>query len=808
VISLKKYLFSNPVFGTLELEIDSPAKQVFQGSVPRVFNWKTEGLQIQEPDNSSDLFFFEWQKIHYSYIVSLSPSVVGPIEIRVNDRIIKKSSEQNGVIFLSGYFSFEDAVGETRIELRDFNNRLIFKLETEVFPQKMDYCSDYKVMMAEISQVIQNLTYDTLKDTYQRSKARTTGHATENEWWNILDGLFEYLVINLGVISRQAKHEIQTSGVIQPVEKIRQTTKHHTNWFKKNQKYSNKIQNGVKVGADYYTHAPSKKKFVTYDTWENRFIAWAIRELIEKLRKYHKLIESKLNFEDSSPYSPVLKRIKKYQSRLQGILHENPFNEVGSFEKRAHFSTSLTRGAGYRDFMHIYLLLSRGLELADNEIFKIELKNISTLYEYWSFLKLVQITKELHDYDIAYQDLIKVRANRVEVKLKNGESSRITFKKKDSNETTTIHYNKEYRRDNKKVFTFDQVPDYTISFKKEGFEKPFWYLFDAKYRFDEKQNQVVKTYDVPQDAIGQLHRYRDAILHSEPSNTTYRSAIKNLGGVILYPYPLSEESFVNNNFFKSLKEVNIGALPFLPSKTKLVTEFLKTLINKPPEAHFEQIIEMDRSEYDQHRNKWKEWVTIDVIKRKDQAERLKFLLEKEIHHIPFVKNTHSKVYSTNHLLLCKAGSKKAFLYEVESREIIDYKHLHELGANWNLSHSQYISFKLKFIEEFNTPAPIAPISFRYSSLEGLNKFLKEDPPDKNYFYLTNPDAARLYEELKLNNVNCQIKWVENLNDPSLIKFVVNDKSILSSDLFPNLHFNFEDKLIHLFEIIRILLNED
>ena len=51
--------------------------------------------------------------------------------------------------------------------------------------------------------------------------------------------------------------------------------------------------------------------------------------------------------------------MKMFQSRLQGLLHESPFNEVGDFEKRAHFSTSLTRGAGYRDFMHIYLLLTQ-----------------------------------------------------------------------------------------------------------------------------------------------------------------------------------------------------------------------------------------------------------------------------------------------------------------------------------------------------------------------------------------------------------------------------------------------------------------
>ncbi len=100
--------------------------------------------------------------------------------------------------------------------------------------------------------------------------------------------------------------------------------------------------------------------------------------------------------------------------------------------------------------------------------------------------------------------------------------------------------------------------------------------------------------NVPQDAIGQLHRYRDAILHTEPTNSTYRAAIKNLGGIILYPYPLSEGEFTSNDYFNSIIQVNIGALPFLPSKSNLVSELLNKMINKtPPEEHFERFIEMD-----------------------------------------------------------------------------------------------------------------------------------------------------------------------------------------------------------------------
>ncbi len=104
-------------------------------------------------------------------------------------------------------------------------NNLIFELVTEVFPQKMDYKSDYKAMMAEISAIIQNLAFDSLKDTFSKSKAKIDGHTTENEWWNILNAFFDELTLNLTVIKKTSKHEIRTNEKILPVERIKHASK-------------------------------------------------------------------------------------------------------------------------------------------------------------------------------------------------------------------------------------------------------------------------------------------------------------------------------------------------------------------------------------------------------------------------------------------------------------------------------------------------------------------------------------------------------------------------------------------------------
>ncbi len=801
MINANTYKFENDGCGSLELEIAETNRSFFQPNGLDKTPFSINGL-LQSKD-IIPFYFFEWQKIQYSYIIEDTDSFTPPFELRINNRAINKSKERGSNHLLTGQFSFDDEVGGTKIELRDFSNKLIFELNTEVFPQKMDYKSDYKAMMADISEIIQNLTFDTLKDTFRRSKARLKGQATENEWWNILDALFDQLIINLGVIKRQPKHEIIKNDKVLPIEKIRNASKKNIDWFRKNSQYSNSYQQGIKVTNEKsFSHALSSKKYVTYNTYENRFIAWAVRNIIEKLRQYKKYVETAAGLND---FSPLINRLKMYQSRLQGILHENPFNEVDKFEKRVHFSTSLTRGSGYRDFMHIYLLLTRGLEIAENDIFKIEQKNISTLYEYWCFLKLVQILKEQNASEIDYQDLIKIRANKIQVELQKGNSSRVTFKKEDTGETTTIYFNKEFKREGKKVYTYNQRPDYSIEFKKKGFEKPFWYLFDAKYRFDESSESNNNFYNVPQDAIGQLHRYRDAILHTEPTNSTYRGAIKNLGGIILYPYPLSEKEFEKNIYRQSIAQVNIGALPFLPSKSGLVSDLLNDLINKRlPEEHYEQFIEMDNSEYTSKRSLWKEWVTIGVAQKENQSERLKFISEKLIYHVPFVKNTNSKLYLTKKILICKSGTNEAVLYDVNDWEILTDRELKYLGTTWNHQKEKYIAFHLSNGKTIQTPDKIAPLKFRYATQEGLNSYLQNPTLNKSCFYLTNPDAARLYQELKKLNIDFKINWGSNDNDPSLLEFVFEHFKVYSSEKYPDLNFVSNGDTISLKSVLELV----
>ena len=116
--------------------------------------------------------------------------------------------------------------------------------------------------------------------------------------------------------------------------------------------------------------------------------------------------------------------------------------------------------------------------------------------------------------------------------LGKGEHSRILFRK-DGVELAELVYNPKHTTwendrtgiKNLVVPTVPQKPDIVLQLSKDDVQKgmKMTYLFDAKYRIDGKVNGVDSP---PDDAINQMHRYRDAIYYKD--NNEGNAALKRL----------------------------------------------------------------------------------------------------------------------------------------------------------------------------------------------------------------------------------------------------------------------------------------
>ena len=104
------------------------------------------------------------------------------------------------------------------------------------------------------------------------------------------------------------------------------------------------------------------------------------------------------------------------------------------------------------------------------------------------------------------------------------------------------------------------------------------YLFDAKYRIASSEKGVDMP---PDDAINQMHRYRDAIYYKENKDAALKREV--VGGYILFPGDGKKAEIEVSKFYKTIEEVNIGAFPLRPKDQEnrdLLVKFIEDLIGK------------------------------------------------------------------------------------------------------------------------------------------------------------------------------------------------------------------------------------
>ena len=114
------------------------------------------------------------------------------------------------------------------------------------------------------------------------------------------------------------------------------------------------------------------------------------------------------------------------------------------------------------------------------------------------------------------------------------------------------------------------------------------YLFDAKYRIGGKEKGV----DVPpDDAINQMHRYRDAIYYKDYDSDQLKKEV--IGGYILFPGNGEPTEVAKSKFYKSINEVNIGAFPLRPKDEQnrmFLEEFIDSLIKRNTSETIAEVI--------------------------------------------------------------------------------------------------------------------------------------------------------------------------------------------------------------------------
>lgn len=472
---------------------------------------------------------------------------------------------------LAGFINYKNEIGRSEIQIiyKVDKETRAFRFGFEVLSTKLDYHEHWRTIVEDIEREYRMLSLDYMRRTFHGFSPDQNGEHPDIVWWSVFEGEQQKFIKACKSIIDRPRHRLHGEEVYLRADKLKQTPHN----------IENRLAEHRKEPAYLYR---VEQHILSNDTQENRFLKFALHQISKRYEDLRQRIEAVKTA--SGTMKSAMLATSETLKRLQ---HHPFFRTIGRFKGISQESMVLQKATGYSQVYRTWNLLRRAYSLNDG-LYRLQTKDIATLYEIWCFIEVSHIVKaqlNLDDEDVEHR-------NRMEMngifswELGKGEHSRILFRK-DGVELAELVYNpKNADKENDNVGmkdlvvpTVPQKPDIVLQLIKNDLQQgmKMTYLFDAKYRIDGKDKGV----DVPpEDAINQMHRYRDAIYYKDYDANALKKEV--IGGYILFPGDGEPNDVAVSKFYKTIKEVNIGAFPLRPKDVenrKLLENFIDELIH-------------------------------------------------------------------------------------------------------------------------------------------------------------------------------------------------------------------------------------
>ena len=623
---------------------------------------------------------------------------------------------------LTGSLNFASDVGYSTLDIKEDDHTLL-SLRLEIFPAKLDYQDDYYRLLREVNDEIYNLAFDFLQRTFQPMQLREEDDKRPDraEFFSILSQVMDKFKKAFHRLKKSPHHRLQKRTRVLPAGRVKNVGRESLQWLRKNPRHYDKDKG-----------RPDKllniEKELNYDTFENRYVRWMIERIRERLNIFQEK-HRQLYGEDDY----VSQRIAEFQREFDYMLEQTFLSRVGKLKRMQSLSLVLQMAPGYREVHKYYLMLKRGLDIK-GELYQMSMKELSRLYEYWCFLKLERILRE--EYELKRQDLVAYEFDGINFRLEKQGKAKVEFENPKTGEIFSLLYNTAQGEN----VTTGQRPDNILSLSKKGkahhgqerSEVDYKFIFDAKYRLEnssqtregsgDKAEQEVTPLGPPADSINTMHRYRDAIIaeHEAEADNWRRPVV---GAFVLFPCPEEEKFRENHQFYESISRVNVGAFPFMPGSTELVSEFLQNVVEESFFSGFERnILPQGKRQYVERQ----EFAQNMLVGSLRGPEQLEFILSNEtptFYHIPCRR---IKLYDHNLNYLAVYQSRRQFGENCGIRhywriEDVEVRERREIPIGNKNSHEPY--YVLKLAEKQKLSEPIKPLGY---GLQGTHIYCNYD----------------------------------------------------------------------------------
>lgn len=326
---------------------------------------------------------------------------------------------------------------------------------------------------------------------------------------------------------------------------------------------------------------------LSVDTPENRFVKMVLEHSSRELSNFVARARRNDNAPDRARLSEAFyAELEGWRRPLDQRLMEPLFREVGNYNGLSRESLVLHHRAGYSKVYRVWQELKLYLDLFGRQA-SISMKSVAKLYEIWCLLEIRRMLRSLGFEDIETR-LPDLRTKGLEKELRDGMGTAFRFVRNDGMRVRLAHEPRYGATTEPKPagiwsWTTPQKPDILLEATFAGKERIRW-IFDAKYRITDGEDD---SNLIPDDAINQMHRYRDALVHfGREAGGAVEQSRPVVGAFVLYP-GFFDEASGKNPYRPGIDAVGIGGFPLLPGRENLwLRDFLMEKLGSLAESYW------------------------------------------------------------------------------------------------------------------------------------------------------------------------------------------------------------------------------
>lgn len=501
-----------------------------------------------EEANLSPIFLMEEHK----YYVLIEANVAIGTDLFINPFMNSIITWYNSDLFaINSHYKFL-MIGELRtkgqVGIWDFSTKDIQDLLVQVASTKLDFETEYSILITEISEKILELTtrFGNI-NKLPNSENYDSVNSNFLESIHLMNSINEFIE-SLDLILRFPYLKSIEKLTMVPIGTQREIDEKHL--FSSSQSYE--WVNGGPLSDRFRGFSPMKintlQRENTFDNYPNQFVKYVVDYLLDILYE----IKSSLNkiYNKSTLDTIRIKEVSTWIKEIEMRLQRSFLNTISNLNYFSSSSQVLEKRAGYQNIARIFDKLQTALHIdLDSSIKftdKYYSKPASDLYEIWCFLKIETLLTKYFGKPTE-QSIINTTNTRIKVTLKQGIKSSIKYVLSDKE--IILYYNYEFS--NPKSYTIPYKPDITIEIRSTDYT--IYHHFDAKYKISTDGSSF------KEEDIWKMHAYKDGIPNSVSST-------------ILYPGS-------QLNYFQKGDFSSINAIPLKPGNSVHYEELKRYLMS-------------------------------------------------------------------------------------------------------------------------------------------------------------------------------------------------------------------------------------